>query len=74
MNLLEKKRQIVHTIEGVQEEWLIRAIEKLLGIDDNGESPDWHIPMVKERLENYIANPKDVVRWEDIKKRWKDEL
>ena len=74
MDIAEKKKLIVDRIEGIQEEWLIRAIEKLLDIEDNEESPDWHMPMVNERLEQYEANPNDVVKWEDIKKRWKDEL
>jgi hypothetical protein len=74
MDIAEKKRLIVDRIETIEEEWLIRAIEKLLDIEEKDDSPDWHLPMVKERLEHYKANPKDVVKWEDIKKRWKDEL
>ena len=69
MDISEKKRLIVSKIDGVQEEWVIRAIEKLLGIGDYDETPDWHLPLVSERLEQYKANPRDVVKWEDIKKR-----
>jgi hypothetical protein len=69
MDITEKKRLIVDRIESIQEEWVIRAIEKLLDIEDNDSSPDWHLPLVQERLEHYIANPKDVVKWDEIKKR-----
>ncbi len=74
MDLIEKKRQIVNKIDEIQEEWLIRAIEKLLGIEDYDETPDWHLTMVNERLEEYKKKPDEVVKWEAIKKRWKDEL
>ena len=67
MDIAEKKRLIVDRIETIEEEWLIRAIEKLLDIEDNDESPDWHLPLVKEAYEKYKANPGDVVKWEDIK-------
>jgi hypothetical protein len=74
MSIAEKKRLIADRIETIEEEWLIRAIEKLLDIEDDGESPDWHLSMVMERMEHYKSNPNDVVKWEDIKKKWKDEL
>ncbi|MBS1625786.1 MAG: hypothetical protein JST83_17310 [Bacteroidetes bacterium] len=48
MDISEKKRQIVERINNIQEEWLIKAIEKLLDIDDDNETPDWHIcPVLK---------------------------
>ena len=74
MDIAEKKRLITSKIDEIQEEWLIRAIEKLLGIEDYDETPDWHLPLVNERLEQYQKNPNDVVKWEDIKKRWKNEI
>jgi hypothetical protein len=74
MDIAEKKRLIVDRIETIEEEWLIRAIEKLLDIKDNDESPDWHLPLVKEAYEKYKANPGDVVKWEYIKKKWDNEL
>ena len=70
MDISEKKKLIVDRIEGIQEEWLIRAIEKLLDIEDKDESPDWHLPLVKEALEKYEANPKDGMDWNDLKKEW----
>jgi hypothetical protein len=74
MNIAEKKRLIVDKIETIEEEWLIRAIEKLLNIEDKDESDDWHLPLVKEAYEKYKANPTDVVKWEGLKKKWDNEL
>ena len=74
MSIAEKKRLIVDRIEALEEEWLIRAIEKLLDIEDDDESPDWHLPLVKEAYEKYKADPKDAVKWEDLKKQWDNEL
>lgn len=74
MDIAEKKRLIVSKIDEIQDEWLIRAIEKLLDIEDHDDTTDWHLPLVKERQEQYNAAPNDVIKWEDIKKRWKNEL
>ncbi len=74
MDLAEKKRQIVNRIDEIQDEWLIRAIEKLLDIEDYDDTPDWHRSLLSERLEQYEKKPNDVIKWEDIKKRWKNEL
>ncbi len=73
MSIADKKRLIVDKIETIQEEWLIRAIEKLLDIEDTDESPDWHLPFVMEALEKYEANPKDGIEWENLKKEWDGE-
>ena len=73
MSIAEKKRLIVDKIEAIQEEWLIRAIEKLLDIEDTDESPDWHLPLVKEALEKYEAHPKDGMEWVNLKKEWDGE-
>jgi hypothetical protein len=74
MSIAEKKRLIVDKIESIQEEWLIRAIEKLLDIEDKDDSPDWHLPIVKEAQAEYKANPGKAVKWEDLKKEWDNEL
>jgi len=73
MSIAEKKRLIVDKIETIQEEWLIRAIEKLLDIEDTDESPYWHLPLVQEAHEKYNANPKDGIDWKDLKKEWDNE-
>lgn len=74
MDIAEKKRLIVSRIDEIQDEWVIRAIEKLLDIEDYDETPDWHRSLLNERVEQYEAKPSDVVKWDDIKKRWKNEL
>jgi hypothetical protein len=74
MSIAEKKRLIVDRIEAIEEEWLIRAIEKLLDIEDKDESPDWHLPIVMEARQEYKANPGSALKWEDLKKEWDDEL
>jgi hypothetical protein len=74
MDLAEKKRLITSRIDEIQDEWLIRAIEKLLDIEDYDDTTDWHRSLLNERLEQYEAKPNDVIKWEDIKKRWKNEL
>jgi hypothetical protein len=72
MSIAEKKQLIVDRIETIEEEWLIRAIEKLLDIEDD-ESPDWHLPLVQEAYKKYEAHPNDGIDWEDLKKEWDGE-
>ncbi len=74
MGIAEKRRLIVNKIESIEEEWLIRAIEKLLGIEDNDASPDWHLPIVMQSAAMHKNNPNGAVKWEDLKKEWDREL
>jgi hypothetical protein len=73
MSIAEKKQLIIDKIETIEEEWVIRAIEKLLDIEDADETPDWHLPLVKEANEKYESNPKDGIDWDDLKKEWDAE-
>lgn len=70
MSIAEKKKLIIDKIEATDQEWVIRAIEKLLDIEDKDESPDWHLPLVKEALEEYQKSPDHGIDWEDLKKEW----
>ena len=73
MSTAEKKKLIVNRIENIEEEWLIRAIEKLLDIDTD-QPPHWHLPIVMEANEEYKANPTGAVKWKDLNKQWDNEL
>jgi hypothetical protein len=59
MNIDIEKREIIKEILNVEDEWVIRAIKKLLDIDVNGDAEfgDEHKYILEERLEEYEKNP-----------------
>lgn len=42
MNIELERSQIIEALNHVNDEWLIKAIKRLLGIDFNNEAPDNH--------------------------------
>lgn len=73
MDLLLKKREIKERVDKVEDEKILSAIARLLNLEEV-ESPGWHKQIVEERFEEYERNPQNVISWEEIKKKWKDEL
>ena len=73
MNLLLTKKQIKEELDRVTDERLIWAIAKLLNLE-TGESADWHKQIVEERMQEYERNPENVISWEDLKKKWQDDI
>ena len=43
--------------------------------DENGVSiPDWHLPILEERLTKYQTHASGFVKWEDLKKQIEEQL
>lgn len=68
MNIELKKKEIKDEIEKTEDEKLLWAIARLLHIDDDGEVPEWHKTIVRERTEKYEKNSNDLLNWDDAKK------
>lgn len=59
MNIDIERREIIREILNVEDEWIIRAIKKLLDIETNSvdEFSDDHQYLLEERLNEYEKNP-----------------
>lgn len=73
MDLTIAKREIKEEVDRIEDEKVLWAIARLLKLDEH-QSPDWHKQIVEERFVEYEKNPQNVISWEDIKKKWKDEV
>ena len=68
MNMQTGKKQIIEAIETEKDEWVLKAIKKLLDIDYSDDLPEDHLFILNERLEEYKNNPTNMLDWEDVKK------
>lgn len=68
MNLDTEKKIIINGVIEEQNEWVLKAIKKLLDLDYEKEIPDEHKDILNERIAAYNTDQSDVLDWETIKK------
>lgn len=73
MDIQSEKRKIVAALEQHEEEWLIIAIKKLLGLDVADEFSDAHKMIVEERVETYKSDPSNVISIDELRTQLKAE-
>ena len=65
MKITEHKKDIIRGILTTDDEWVLKAIRKLLDIE---EIPEEHKLILNERLEEYKINSDDLINWDELKK------
>lgn len=73
MNIHLEKKQIVEELWRRDEEWLIIAIKKLLGLDTADEFSSEHKRIIEERTKLYEADPENVITLEQLMQELKTE-
>ena len=63
-----EKKQIIEAVKLEQDEWVLKAIKRLLEIDYTEDVTNEHLAILNERLEEYKNDPTAVLDWEDAKK------
>ena len=63
-----EKKQIIEAVKLEQDEWVLKAIKRLLEIDYTEDVTNEHLAILDERLEEYKNDPTVVLDWEDAKK------
>jgi hypothetical protein len=66
MNLDPEKKEIIREILKTEDEWVLKAIRKLLDLHIEDIS-DEHKYILNERIAAYEINPDDVIDWETLK-------
>lgn len=66
MNLELEKKQIVEELMYRDEEWLIIAMKKLLGLDADHNFVDEHKAIIEERIKLYNTDPDNVITIEQL--------
>lgn len=69
MDIETKKREIKSEIEKIQDEKLLWAIARLLHLDDDGEVPEWHKEIVRERVAKYESGDSKMLNWDEVQKK-----
>jgi hypothetical protein len=67
MNIDLEKKQIIEQILNVQEEWVLKAIRKLLDLDHIDDIHECHKQILNDRLQSYESNPSQIKDWEKFK-------
>ncbi|MET0392293.1 MAG: addiction module protein [Chitinophagaceae bacterium] len=66
MNLDAEKKEIIREILRTEDDWVLKAIRKLLDLHIT-EVSDEHKHILNERIAAYEANPDQVIDWEQLK-------
>ena len=66
MTLDPEKKEIIKQILRTDDEWVIKAIRRLLNLEVD-DIPDEHKQILNERLAHYKSNPTDTIDWETLK-------
>lgn len=67
MNIETEKILIINEIKNIREEWVVKAIKKILDIDYEAEVNEEHRQILNDRIASYEANPSQVLEWEEVK-------
>lgn len=67
MDIELEKRQIIEQILNLQDEWLLKAIRKLLDLDYEDDINEAHKLILNDRIQSYEKNPANVIDWEKFK-------
>ena len=68
MNLTIKKNEIKREIDKLEDEKLLWAIARLLHLDDEGDIPEWHKKVVRERVVKYGKKKNALKDWDEVQK------
>ncbi len=75
MRLDEEKKLIIQEVLTLEDEWVIKAIKKLLDLDvyDEDDFSDEHKQILEERVEDYRKNPSSAISLEKFIEELKSE-
>lgn len=68
MDIEIEKRLIINEIKNIQDEWILKAIKKLLDIDYEAEVSEEHQQVLNDRIASYETDPSQVLEWDEVKK------
>lgn len=66
MKIDTEKKEIIREILRIEDEWILKAIRKLLDLETESISEE-HKNILNERIAHYDAYPDDVINWETLK-------
>lgn len=70
MNIELERNLIIEELNHVNDEWLLKAIKRLLGLDyPEDDIPEEHKRILDERIREFESGEATLVDWEEIKKK-----
>jgi len=69
MNIEMERLQIIEELNHVNDEWLLKAIKRLLGLDYEDEVSEEQKQVLDGRINAYESGEAKTIEWDDAKKR-----
>ena len=69
MNIELERSAIIEELKNVHDEWLLKAIKRLLGLDYGDEVPEEHKQVLDNRINAYESGQAKTMEWEEAKNR-----
>ncbi len=69
MNIELEKRQIVEELNYVSDEWVLKAIKRLLNLDNEDDVPEEHKQILADRIKKHKSGQAKIVDWDEAKGR-----
>jgi putative addiction module component len=69
MNIELERSEIIEEIKHVSDEWLLKAIKRLLGLDHDNDISEEHKQILDSRINAYESGQVKPIEWEEAKKR-----
>ncbi len=69
MNIELERRQIIEELKHVHDEWLLKAIKRLLGLDYENEIPEEHKKILDHRMDAFEAGQANTIELDEVKRR-----
>ena len=69
MNIELERQEIIEELKNVHDEWVIKAIKRLLVMDEYEHIPAEHQHILNERLESYESGNAKTMEFDDVKAR-----
>ena len=70
MNIELEKRLIIDELNHVNDEWLLKAIKRLLGLDyEDDRISDDHKKILDSRIDAFESGKAKLIEWDEAKKR-----
>lgn len=67
MNLTDEKKLLIALINETEEEWILKAVKRLLTAEDENSISEIDKTIISERLKSYDKNPGSAINWQDVK-------
>ncbi len=69
MNIELERKHIIEELKQVNEEWVLKVIKRILGLDENDEVSPYHKQVLYDRINSFESGNAHTISFDEAKKR-----